>query len=304
MKQKTTILIALILLLLFSCEAQNIPTFYPFKGFHVGVTAQTSYIQPCQYVYLSGEDPAPIGIWTYGWEAGMEFSYHFAKYFGVSLGINYGTALSYNSKIYISTIPDIGGPIVINNYERLLIESRRENEIIFPLKLEFHYQLRNDFFFTTEVGVRIRGVGLRLDSWPGARMIYETSLSYSYIYDPERDAYLTKPYYIETSVRTLSTIYVDLLLCVGLYYKLPYGDLLRFTAGVNVSFKNTMDGYYIYDLTKSYGSFSVKHDYIYTQLSYIHTLNWQKAKKYLKQNDISFASNKERRKTIVEMLNQ
>jgi len=43
-------------------------------------------------------------------------------------------------------------------------------------------------------------------------------------------------------------------------------------------------------------------DFIYTQLSYIHTLNWQKAKKYLKKNDYSFATKKERRKKIVEVL--
>jgi len=43
-------------------------------------------------------------------------------------------------------------------------------------------------------------------------------------------------------------------------------------------------------------------DFIYTQLSYIHTLNWQKAKKYLKKNDYSFTTKKERRKKIVEVL--
>ncbi|MCL1968417.1 MAG: hypothetical protein FWF65_02455 [Bacteroidetes bacterium] len=56
-------------------------------------------------------------------------------------------------------------------------------------------------------------------------------------------------------------------------------------------------------LTDSYGTFSVKNDFIYTQLSYIHTFNWQKAHIYLKKQEYSFASKKERRKKIVEMLN-
>jgi hypothetical protein len=74
---------------------------------------------------------------------------------------------------------------------------------------------------------------------------------------------------------------------VGLYYKLRYGDLLRFTAGVNLSFKNIVEGRYIYYLSDSFGTFAVKNDFIYTQISYIHTLNWQKAKKYLKKQELS-----------------
>jgi hypothetical protein len=109
-------------------------------------------------------------------------------------------------------------------------------------------------------------------------------------------------YYWATGWRDLSKVHCDLLIGMGLYYKLPYGDLLRFNVGVNVSFKPIIEGYYHYFLTDSYGTYSVKNDFIYTQLSYIHTFNFLKAKKYLKLQNVSFATKKERRDRIMEML--
>ncbi|MCL1850863.1 MAG: hypothetical protein FWF70_05625 [Bacteroidetes bacterium] len=102
--------------------------------------------------------------------------------------------------------------------------------------------------------------------------------------------------------KDVSKISCNLLVGIGLYYKLPYGDLVRFTAGANVSFNPIMEGYYVYHLTDSYGTFSVKNDFIYTQLSYIHTFNFLKAKKYLKRQEYSFSSKKERRKKIIDLL--
>ena len=73
----------------------------------------------------------------------------------------------------------------------------------------------------------------------------------------------------------------------------------RWTAGwVN----NTIDGYYYYYLTESYGSLSVNNNNIYTQLSYIHTISFQKAKKYLKKNEYLFSTKKERRVQILNLL--
>jgi len=302
--KKTAIFTTLILLFSFSCEAQNIPSFYPFKGFHVGITGQSEYIQKCNYVYLSGKDPMPRSLWTYGWEAGMEFSYHFAKYFGVSIGINYGTALAFRFDVYFSKIPDLlnGGWIDENRFDPSLYQNHF-SEIHFPIKLEFHYPLHKNLFFTTEAGVKIRGVGKRLNSWKGAIGSYDFVLLFA-AYPPQVEEVKEYTYYEQWGVRYTGKIYVDLLLGLGLYYKLPYGDLLRFTAGVNIAFNNTIEGDYEYYRTGSKGTFSLKHDYIYTQLSYIHTLNWQKAKRYLRNNEYSFSSKKERRKTIVEMLNQ
>jgi len=294
-KNTSSILVFLIIthLLPFCVVSQNTPSFYHFRGFHLGITGQAEYIQKCTFVPLTGTDPAPRPRWTYGWETGIEFSYHFAKHFGVSLGLNLGTVVSYNYAIYLSTVPDLkGGWEVINKYDNFPASTIHDYEVLFPIKLEFHYPLGKNLFFNTEIGAKIKGVHLKIRN-RGIRVYGR----YSHYYDP------FIKYYASEGYRYLTQIHCDLLVGVGLYYALPYGDLLRFNVGVNVSFKPIIEGYYRYYLTDSYGTFSVKNDFIYTQLSYIHTFNWQKARIFLKKNDVSFASKKERRKQVIEIIN-
>jgi len=301
--KKNIAFIVLILLLLFRVEAQNPPSFYPFKGFHVGVTGQAEYIQKCTFTALTDMDPAPRARWTTGWEAGIDFSYHFAKYFGVSIGINYGTMLSYNAHWYVSTIPSPEGWKEVNEYEGFVSGASNFNEIIFPIKIEFHYPICKNLFFTAEAGVKIKGISKRILYGNDENAIGSYLRKKDYFSIGSNNEYIGIDYYEDCGFRKLSKIHCDLLLGIGLYYKLPYGDLLRFTTGVNLSFNPIIEGYYIYYLTDSYGTFSVRNDFIYTQLSYIHTLNWQKAKKYVKKQEYSFASKKERKKKIFELLN-
>jgi len=290
-----------IILMLFRSEAQNPVSFYSFKGFHVGVTGEFKCIQKSNYISLHNVgsliDLPPRGRCAPGWGTGIEFSYHFAKYFGINIGINYGTALAYNYDIYYSTVPYDYGWVEENRYERL--RPTLFNEMQFPIKLEFHYPLCKDLFFMAETGVNIRGVALRLNNEKGTLGDYFSGLSFL-VKTPS--GYIEIMYYDQWAERDMSKIYCDLLIGIGLYYKLPYGDLLRFTTGVNLSFSNTLQGEYLYHRTGNYGTFSVKNDFIYTQLSYIHTLNWQKAKKYLKKQEYSFSSKQERRKKIIELL--
>ena len=273
----------------YSVAQKNSP-FYPFKGFHVGVTGQAKYVQKCSFVALTGSDPAPKPQWTYGWEAGIEFSYHFAKYFGVSLGLNFGTIGAYSCRIDFSNYPD----------QRLIAGVSAftwpaATTLITPIKLEFHYPLRKDLFFIAETGVRIEY---------GKKSIHriERNFFMEDYYDTEANMHYLKPYYSEYGWENIPQINCNLLLGIGLYYKLPHGDLLRFTTGINMSFKNIIEGYYLYHISQSWGMFSVKNDFIYTQLSYVHTFNWEKAKKYVKKQEYSFSSKKERRKKIVEVL--
>ncbi|MDR2980006.1 MAG: hypothetical protein LBV02_06170 [Bacteroidales bacterium] len=304
MKKKSFLVYAAFTLLLCNSHAQGVPSFYPFKGFHVGLTGQAEFIQPCSFVALTGTDPAPRARWSSGWEAGMEFSYHFAKYFGITLGINYGTVLSYKSDVYLSSVPDgYGGWKDVNEYDPSVL-NLRFNEFLLPVKLEFHYPLRKDFFFMAEAGVKVKGVVRRLlyDYEDGDIGTYATVTNFSN-YPASGDRPEVINYYNDLGVRNMGKISCDLLLGVGLYYKLPYGDLLRFSAGANISFTNIIEGSYVYHLTESHGTFAVKNDFIYTQLSYIHTLNFQKAKKYLKKQEFSFSSKKERRNKIIDLLN-
>ena len=303
MNKKITVTFLFLALLLYSVNAQKTPSFYPFKGFHVGITGQAEFIQKCSYIALTGSDPAPKPKWSYGWEIGMEFSYHFAKYFGITAGINYGTVLSYKSNIYMSTIPDYKGEWEeVNAYDSRFFDLNFK-EILFPVKLEFHYPLRKDLFFMAEAGVKIKGLFQRLAYGRDGIGTYITG--HDFIIDPpytSGDRPEEINYYEDWGIRNMGKISCNLLLGLGLYYKLPYGDLLRFSAGVNISFNNIIEGYYQYFLTESVGTFAVKNDFIYTQLSYIHTLNFQKAKKYVKKQDFPFSSKKERRKKIFDLL--
>jgi len=284
-------------------EAQNSPSFHPFNGFHLGVTGQTEYVQKCSFVPLTGSDPAPKEKWSFGWEAGIEFSYHFAKYFGIAMGINFGTVVSYDAHWYLSTVPYMGGWKEVNEYEGFIGGTPCINEFIFPIKVEFHYPLGNRFFFATEVGAKLKGISYRIRYGKDGYAIGSHFRFKEYFSINNEGEYEGIRYYEDRGFRDLTQIHCDLLVGVGLYYALPYGDLLRFNVGVNVSFKPIIEGYYHYFLTDSYGTFSVKNDFIYTQLSYIHTFNWQKARIFLKKNHVSFASKKERRKQVIEIIN-
>ena len=290
---KSIFLIVLFLLLLSYPEAQSSPSFYPFKGFHVGITGQAEFINKSTFIPFNSFNPFinvpdPSGVMTYGWEAGIEFSYHFAKYFGVSIGMNFGTVLTYNYKFFRDRRPD-----TFEVWEKASKYERQDYEIgsHFPIKFEFHYPLRSNFFLTAEAGIKLKGIFNGIVYGNRQMKMYTHVLSYE-----ETDIFLTRGY------RDISKVRCDLLVGLGFYYKLPHGDLLRFTAGINHAFSPDLVGEYMYLIPLSGGSFAVKHDFIYTQISYIHTLNWQKAKEYIKNQEYSFASKKERREKILELL--
>ena len=301
MKSKIAFIV-FFLLMLFRSEAQNVPSFSPFKGFHVGLTGQAEFIkQPRFYTTIAG-DPTPRGVRTYGWEAGIEFSYHFAKYFGVSIGLNYGTALSYDCSIYWQVIPGFNDVWGTANDYRPRQSPVQDSEFMFPIKFEFHYPLHKNLFFTADAGVKLKGIQHRLSYGKDVTGRYSSGDCVLVWSDDPNVPDEIINYFDYVGKRKLSKIHCDLLLGIGFYYKLPYGDLLRLTAGLNVAFGFIVKGDYIYHLSGSEGKFDVKNDFIYTQLSYIHTLNWQKAKKYLQKNDYSFATKQERRKKIVELV--
>ena len=305
--KKPIAFVVLFLLFKFIAVAQKPLNFYHFKGFHVGITSQVEFIEKPEFIYFMDEDLVPQGRWTCGWETGIEFSYHFAKYFGVSAGINYGTALSYKCAIYMCIIPGFNDKWENAHFSDL--SSIQDHEIMFPVKFEFHYPLHKNLFFTAEVGAKIKGFFHWLNyakEGNNGKFRYSSGVV---VLVPNADNDPNKPmdqidYFDYWGTRDVSKISCNLSLGIGLYYKFPHGDLLRFTAGINKSFNNILEGEYryLYFPVRSYGKFFVKNDFIYTQLSYIHTLNWQKAKKYVKKQEYSFSSKKERRGKILEVL--
>jgi hypothetical protein len=180
-------------------------------------------------------------------------------------------------------------------------------DLFFPIKLEFHYPIHKDLFFNAETGVWIKGIITRFVYGKDFNIVIQRDYMMDDYYDPVTNIYYLKPYYSDYGWMNFSKVTCKLLLGLGLSYKLPYGDLVRFTTGVNISFNNIIEGYYKYystefDPTESYGTFAVKNDFIYTQLSYIHTFNFLKAKKHVKKQEYSFSSKQERSGKILELL--
>lgn len=301
MRYTKIIIMATLLFCACSLAAQNSPKISPFKGFHLGVTYQAELAQKCNMLPLVGDyEYPPIPLNTYGWELGLEMSYHFAKYFGISFGLNYGHVATVSYKYHMTEgllLYDGYDPYISQGGYDKIHRGSFEKEWVFPLKLEFHFPLCRNLYFTSEIGIKIKGVeSLHYEKgdWGG----YENSISVQ-----------TKPATVDSIINCVSffnvaanyplhEINIDLIVGAGLYYKLPYGDLLRLTTGVNLAFKDFMSGYYAYLFHNTYGTFSVRHNFLYTQLSYIHTFNYEKAKIWLKRNKIPFESKKERRSYI------
>jgi hypothetical protein len=157
---------------------------------------------------------------------------------------------------------------------------------MFPVKFEFHYPLHKNLFFTAEAGVKLKGIQHRL--FYGKDVTGNYSSGTGVLVRPIPDVDPNVPadqidYFDYWGERELSKIHCNLLMGIGLYYRLPHGDLLRFTTGINMSFSNIIEGLYEYHLSSGLGTFAVRNDFIYTKLTYINKQNYQKAKKYLKK---------------------
>jgi len=302
--------ITVIIFMLFcsnSLFAQNNHSFSPFKGFHLGVTYQAELVQKCSMIPLVGDYLyPPIPLNTYGWEFGIEMSYHFAKYFGVSLGFNYGYVGSVGYKYHRT-----GGLLLYDGYDTYVSQEGYDEftggvlhakELVFPLKLEFHFPLCCNLYFTTDMGIKIKGVENTLIYEKGDFGVYSSGY-YVQTEPASSDSIITSVEFFGTFGRhPLHEISIDFIIGAGLYYKLPYGDLLRLTTGVNLAFKDFLNGFYAYWFHDTYGTYSVRHNFLYAQLSYIHTFNYEKAKRWIRRNNINFESKKDKRRYVLKML--
>jgi len=272
-------------------QTQSIPISKPFKGFHLGVTGQVEVVEKIAFTSFSKSEFAPIPRQTFGWEAGLEFSYHFAHYYGVSVGLNVGTIRSYLFEYYMrgSKIWDNG----IDDY--VCIPDNYKLDFLVPVQFEFHYPLKHNFYFTASVGMKLKGL----------LYCYKKEYNYSHehvisaVTDKQDDAIDIFEMGYE---KDLAKLEVDFLSSVGVYYRLPYADLLRLTIGANVSLNNSISGYYKYFDPLSSGTFTINNNFLYFQLSYIHTFDFKSIKKQAKKNNLSFSSKKERNKYLLNLL--
>ncbi|MDL2312911.1 hypothetical protein LJC68_08560 [Bacteroidales bacterium OttesenSCG-928-B11] len=286
---------ALIFLLTFCfvpvLSAQNEMVHQPFKGFNIGLTGQMEMVQKVDFIPVGGEEAPPIAFHAMGWETGLELSYHFARYFGFSLGLNVGTINAMKYSIYMH-FPKFENRMEDRYLPVLELES--EFEFVLPLQFEFHYPLRHNFYFTSSIGVKLKG--LYIEKELPSRYSYEHTF---WTEEGEDVTFFTLDYR-----RDMAKTEVDLLLNTGVYYRLPYADFLRLTVGINFALNKYASGYYeFYPYENcSFGFFNMHNNFLYLQFAYIHTFGFMKMKKHVKKSMKPFPSKKERNQYVRELL--
>lgn len=257
---------------LFSYAQKSADPLFP-NGFHIGLRGEGYLISSLKFTPYNGSN-AIYADPCLGSKAGIEVSYHFARHFGVSLGIDYGTTLHSGSRHiniplsqYYEGMEDqvttFGVYDVIHQFQ-------------IPLRMEFHFPLYNsNWMFCSAVGVNFVNVFETIGYAVSKKNFFPNS-SVSDIFTvsiqkeneneiPVLEGELSRP---KEMTRKLEA---DLFLNLGVYYRLPYNDLIRFQAVFNYSFKDRMTGKYTYLATPNEcGTISYRHNYIGLELAYIH----------------------------------
>ena len=228
-------------------------------GFCIGITTQAQLTLPAQVQSHSGNNfmESRPGI---GGEVGLELSYHF-PYFGFSVGANFGTFSVIRLKPHLERMPTAEP----DNAEFQIKNSFPYNEwnfnVMFPIKAEFHVPLKNRFWLTGDLGVKL-------------------SPSYD-LYETIGSHWISmRGTVADQSVK----VYTSLLADLGFAYILPYGDILRCSVGANVGFQNTANFDYtipIWNSTSSdHGEISTRNHSLNLQVAYLHTFHRYKMNKH------------------------
>lgn len=247
---------------------------FTMDGFHLGVVGQLELHTSNTVLPAVGDwPPTPSSTGIYGWETGIEASYHFCKYFGVTTGLEIGTGLSYRLKPYYAQVPDGNGDYV-DVYEYAKPFSHEDYDLFIPIKFEFHFPLGKKIFFVADAGIKLKGF-LHHGRYKGNDNNYTLTLMTDY------DSRITDPipYFTAEITPVPYTLAFDIFSSAGIYYVLPYKDLFRFTIGFNFSQFYDFRGTYTYWTYSSSGTLLGKHDYLYLQAGYVHCFKSKKQKK-------------------------
>jgi hypothetical protein len=270
MKKSTKKLLLLLSILGFtvSNHAQT-RVFDPFQGFHFGYTGQIGITKPVEIIPLVTNFEIPDSKSGLSWQYGVEASYHFAKYFGVSLGLNLGTGMVMNVDYKIPNISEE------NNFSDHLLN------MSIPVKFETHVPVSPNFWFYSDLGVRLTATSIGLEMSPFFDRYWSNNWIEVYVEDDLGNSELN--YEMEYNYEP-NIIKTDLLLDFGFYYKLPYADLIRVGIGANIGLNRITEGYYNYPTLNTFGTI-ISHDTHFDfQLSYIHNFKRAKEKLYSKPN--------------------
>lgn len=273
--------------------SQDIPTFSPFNGIHFGYTGQLGIVEKCETIQLIGVDNPIIPLNTLGYQIGLECSFNFAKFYGISIGLEFGTISSLNYKKLIpNSLVGLGEDVFEENLWNISF-----NRLTFPLKLDFHFPISKHLYFNSNIGVRFKNLGSLL------RKNSSNMTSYMIIGDGFLNN-LNQPlvFYEAIFYPNIQKFGFDYIMTLGFYYKLPYLDLLRINFGLNISKINDIIGYYNYPISNSFGMFIAKNNQITMQISYIHTFEYLKAKKYIRYTSDKVLNKKELKEKVNKIL--
>ena len=235
-----------------------------FKGFHLGYVFQYQLMSPAALINSDGDKSFIKSRPGSGYVGGLEFSYHFAKYFGVSAGLDFGS--HYASNIHYEDAIYIGE----------LIHFRQSTfGFSFPLKFEFHMPFDSRFWLVADIGVRF--------STPYPKHNSEIFLGAGTLCDPSFSYLIQTEFYSE--IKNEHRINTSFLMDLGFYYRLKNNGLLRFTLGANLSPAMFWHGQYTYSTQNAViekGTISLRNQFIYPQIAYIHTFQKHKEKNFHK----------------------
>ena len=253
-----------------------------FKGFQLGYVFEADILSKAKLSntqYMAAKN-------SIGGHVGLEFAYHFAKYLGVSTGLSYGTTGAFRFRNR-----NDGEESWTANENRVPFDNTDygiySTGFSMPVKFEFHAPVAPKVWVALAVGARLR-------------MPWHTFLT-GYDDDVSSPCSLpgmiwpdTTEYYnhlrLAPEVLDASRFNVSLLADAGLYFRLGYGGLLRWTVGMDLSFRDFAYGNYsvrldqydqIHDIvmppTYDNGSFRLRSNMFNTQITFIQT--FQKPKR-------------------------
>ena len=240
------------------------------NGFHLGVNVEGNVAEKLSVHRIAGDLPEPKAYPTLGWKAGLEFSYHFCDYFGFSVGLDIGTTSQLAFRQYCTELY----PMERFREQYFPIKAQdRKYSLQIPVKMEFSLPIRQSrWSLYGRIGINLVDVfqatyyAVRPDpdiAEAMCRMIFYGDEAHDcsfYLYD--WNGYKLK---------------VDAQLNLGVYYQLPYRDLLRFGVVANLAFQDKFSGYYKYRLHHGeYGSMTYRHNYLGVELGYIHCFKTRK----------------------------
>ncbi len=228
-------------------QGQEIRPNFP-DGFHLGLNLQGNLSQRADIIPFGNITESSLkAIPKIGYDFGIEASYHFARYFGVSVGVDMASGLAVN----VQRKSGNGSVPLLNICNRTLE---------FPIRFEFHYPIKkSNFSFYGALGVSFSNLFRHGVSTHGLTINEESENFYLWITD-----------------RKIEKMNVSMQMRLGVYYRLPYNDLLRLSITSNYSFRDKLQGEYNYK--NETGAITYRHNYMGLELSYIHCFRTKEQK--------------------------